>query len=1014
MSLVKKGIDNPVSVIVGLLLVTLFGALSLIRLPIQMTPNVEQAQIIISNNWPSASPEEIEAEITEPQEDALRGISGLQKMESSSGRNFGQVVLSFDQSIDLQDALVETMNQLNRVPSYPADAQEPVLFVGRDEFSGIIAWFNVQTINGNTRQISSYGEFIEDIIESRLERIDGISSVNTYGTLEKELRISFNPDKLAAYKLGINQLANELRSLKDTSGGFTEIGRRQYTLRFQGKIPVENLGSTAIGMHEGHPILLSDVASIDYQYEDELGVIYQLGERGVAISVIPEANENILELMQDIQQEVTALNQGVLKQNDLLMTQVYNETTYIDSAIDLLRNNIAMGVLLAIGILWWFLRRLRATLIVAITIPVAMASTFVVLDAMGKTLNIISLAGIAFAVGMVLDSAIVVLENIVRLRSQGLCAKEAATKGVTQVSGALLASTATTIAIFIPILFIEDISGQLFGDLALAISVAVVSSFLVAMLVLPSSSVWLLKNEGSADPHLHQWQAISKVIMAITAKRRYRIAWVLGLATASVAIVWLIFPKVDYLPQGNRNDIFAFISPPPSISVEIADKEIAQVINEKLRPYYNGEKQPKVESYFVGVFSAFGFAGMSAEDPKEVKALLAILREELKDDFPDSFTFASQQPLFNRINTAGALSIDIQGIDIAELQVAARLAMAAIQDALPSAQVQAVPELEFSESELRLIPKLTQLQSFGISRQDVAGITAALGDGQFLGEYFDGQRRARIMLRAEDWQSPEQLLATPIYANDDSVIPLGELVDFKRTASPRSIRRVDRMRTLSLNISPPEDLSLEETLSILKTEVEPIIYQKLSDNSIVNYRGSAEALEKTIKEMSASFFLALVILFLLMAAMFRSFLDSALVVLTIPLATVGGISLLQISNLVVMQALDLLTMIGFVILLGLVVNNAILLVLQTRESERKGLSRTQAVETAITLRLRPILMSTLTSLFGMLPLWLLPGSGAEIYRGTAAVIVGGMTVSTLFMLVFLPSLLRFGEDNLKK
>lgn len=1011
MQLAKQGIHNPVAVIVALLLVAMFGLLSLWRLPVQMTPNVEQAQIIIATNWRSASPEEIEAEIVEPQEDVLRGIPGLEKIESTSSQSNGQIILSFDQSVNLQDALVETMNQLNRVPSYPVDALEPILFVGRDRFSGIIAWFNIQAIGDNTRSIDTYGEFIEDVIEAKLERIEGVSSVNTFGTLSKELRITFDPQKLAAKKISIPQLANEFSQLKDASGGFTDIGRRKYTLRFQGKIPIEQFSATTIAIRNGHPVQLQDVAKIDYQYEDETGVIYQLGDRGVALNVIPEANVNILDLMARVQLEVNQLNEGVLKQNKILMTQVYDETTYIDNAVDLVRNNIAMGILLAVGILWWFLRQLRATLIVAITIPVAMASTFVVFDAVGRTLNIISLAGLAFAVGMVLDSAIVVLENIVRLRGAGESAKDAALKGASQVWGALLASTATTVAIFIPILFIEDISGQLFGDLALAITVAVVSSLAVAMFVLPASAVWLLKDNNQQDHLQKSWQAITNTIMKITAKPKYRMGWIVGLAAISVGVTMLIFPKADYLPKGNRNDIFAFINTPPSLSVQSANDEIATVINQKFLPYYLGEKEPKIKSYFTGVFSTFGFVGLSAEDPTKVKELLAVVKEELAQSFPDTYTFASQRPLFNRLNTSSNISIDIQGLNIAELQYAAQQGMEKLQTEIPGIQVRALPGLEFAESELKLIPKLQRLKQEGLLRQDMAEITAALGDGRYLGEYFDGQRRARIILRTDDWTSPEQLLATPITTPTGKVLPLSELVDFERTASPKSIRRVDRMRTITLSVNPPEDQSIEEVLAVIKQKVEPVIYQHLSESAMINYRGSAEALGKTLKEMGSSFILALAILFLLMAAMFKSFKDSLLVVLTIPLATVGGISLLQLTNLVIPQPLDLLTMIGFVILLGLVVNNAILLVHQTRESERNGLGRTDAVEMAIRLRLRPIFMSTLTSLFGMLPLWLLPGAGAEIYRGIAAVIVGGMIISTVFTLVFLPSLLRLGESK---
>ena len=284
-----------------------------------------------------------------------------------------------------------------------------------------------------------------------------------------------------------------------------------------------------------------------------------------------------------------------------------------------------------------------------------------------------------------------------------------------------------------------------------------------------------------------------------------------------------------------------------------------------------------------------------------------------------------------------------------------------------------------------------------------------MGTGLYVGDYFNGQKRLNVFLRSTDWQSPEELESIPLFTPEAGIQPLGKLVDIQRTAGPSSIRRVNRKRTITLQVTPPDNVSLEEAISIIKENAEPAIMEQLSENGSVAYRGTAEALSEALTNMGQSFILALLILYLLMSALFRSFKDSLLVVLTIPLATIGGIGLLQITNVLIFQPLDLLTMIGFIILLGLVVNNAILLVYQTRMSEGEGLSRHDAVRQAVRLRLRPILMSTLTSLCGMLPLLLIPGAGAELYRGIAAVIVGGMGVSTVFTLIFLPSLLQMGR-----
>ena len=290
-------------------------------------------------------------------------------------------------------------------------------------------------------------------------------------------------------------------------------------------------------------------------------------------------------------------------------------------------------------------------------------------------------------------------------------------------------------------------------------------------------------------------------------------------------------------------------------------------------------------------------------------------------------------------------------------------------------------------------------------------LVRALGEGQYVGEHFNGEKRMDIILRAKPWDSPEKLASMPVATRNGSMVPLSELVDIERTVGPDQLVRIDSRRTITLDIYPNDEMSLEHVLAIVESQVEPRLKAVMPSDGNILYGGSANALSRAIKSMAGNFALALMVLFLLMAALFRSPRDSAMVVLAMPLAMVGGVIALRLLNLVTFQPLDLLTMIGFVILLGLVVNNAILLVHQTRTAEREGLNRHQAVEQALQTRLRPIFMSTLTSIFGMLPLLLLPGAGSVIYRGLAAVIVGGMCVSTVFTLVLLPCLLRMGKSD---
>jgi len=486
--------------------------------------------------------------------------------------------------------------------------------------------------------------------------------------------------------------------------------------------------------------------------------------------------------------------------------------------------------------------------------------------------------------------------------------------------------------------------------------------------------------------------------------RRRRIL-VAGLFATATALTLLLLPPADYLPKGKQSWIFAYILLPPGQSVAAADEDFNQVLRDRMTPYLEEGVENQIGAYFFGTFGAYGFLGVNMEHAGDVDNFIDLLNSNILSGFPDTMAFADRSGIFERLNSGSAIELNIQSRDMDAMLGAARRGMQAIGEHLPGAQARPVPGVELAEPELRLVPDERRITEAGWNRRQMATVVQALGDGVYVGDYFDGDYRRDIVLRAKNWTSPEQLGSTPVATPDGGILAVDQLVRIERTAGPNEIRRVDRRRTITLNVTPPRGMSLEETVNILKQHVEPAILQALPADGEVSYYGSADDLNIALRNMSSSFLLAILILYLLISALFRSFRDGVLVLLALPLATVGGVILLRIMNV----PMDLLTMVGFITLLGLVVNNAILLVHQTRSAERDGLGRRDAVEQSIRRRLRPILMSTLTSLFGMLPLLLIPGPGSEVYKGLAAVIVGGMAVSTAFTLVFLPSLLRMGE-----
>ncbi len=1008
MQLTQASLKNRVAVAVAVLLVAIFGYISLMKLPIQLAPNVERPAIGIDTAWRGAAPEEIESEILEPQEKVFQGLPGLTQMSSTASSGSGSVVLEFSSDMDMQRALVEVINRLNQVPAYPVDATEPTVNLGASRFGGNpIAWFSFNLLPENKKDIATYQDFINDNIVPKIEQIKGVTAVRSFGGRPYELRITFDPFKAATLGLDLTTFANLNDSFRNVSAGTKDVGKRKYTIRYEGKYKPSDLADMILQWRDGKPIYLRDVADIKMQMQDVSGSITQNGESAIVMNVIPEAGVNVLDVMDKLKATIKDVESGLLKDNGLGVEQLYDETIYTKSSISMVRNNLLLGMFLAIAILWFFLKKPIPAFIVAIAIPISLLASFIAMDILGRSLNIISLAGLAFATGMVLDAAIVVLENIIRQREKGLKATAASLIGTTQVWAALLASTATTVAIFLPIIFLKDESGQLFADLAVTISVSIVVSLIVAVTVLPAAASKWIKDDNFEDQHYHWWEGVANFISKITNTKKKQMTWILSLTIVPMLIAYLLVPPADYLPAGKRNQSFGFLLPQPGLSVKSAREDLVDVIKERLQPYVDGTKKPQVKNYFLGLFGQGAFLGVRAVNTDEVDQLLQIVNTEVLQDLPDTFGFARRASIFRGIGGARQINVDLQGGDFEKLLDVGKAAFGKIQQLIPKAQVRPSPSLEYGEPELRLKPKDRELAEAGWTRSQLSGIVRSLGNGNFVGEYFNGTRRYNVILRNDEWLTPEEFKNVPLYTASNEILALGDLAEITRTAGPSSISRLDRLRTLTLQVTLPDEVPLEAGMILLKKELSPMLKNMMPANSMINYRGTAESLTVALKSLTSSFLLAIVILYLLISAMFQSFKDSLLVITTIPMATVGGILAIRIMGITVGQQMDLLTMIGFIILLGLVVNNAILLVDRARMAVADGMGLNEAVKNAVLLRIRPILMSTLTSIFGMLPLLLIPGSGTELYRGLAAVIVGGMFLSTLFTLILLPSLLKF-------
>ena len=839
----------------------------------------------------------------------------------------------------------------------------------------------------------------------------GVGSVDVNSDDGEEIvRIEFDPFLAAQLGVSLDDIAQNVNRSSDVTGGRVEVGRRNYTMRFEGRFSADQLNNTILAWRNGAPVTLGDVADVTVGPDRRGGVVYQNGNPAIGMRVIREPGSNTLEAIDELTEVLDELNNGVLAEMGYSIQKSFDPSVFIKRAISLLTNNLLLGIMLAVGALWLFLRRTMATFVIAAAIPICLTATIIVLNLFGRSINVISLAGLAFATGMVLDAAIVVLENYVRLREDGHSPFKAAESAVGQVFGALFASTVTTVAIFIPIMFFEDVEGQLFADLALTIAIAVSFSLIVAVTLLPTGARMFIKDTRAKSDRPEFATRIADFIMSMTSTNSRRLSMVGALTIIPITISFLLWPQLNYLPPVKRDAVDAFVGFPSGASADMIREEFAEVVVERLEPYMTGEKEPALRNYYLYSGEWGGNTGIRIKDQSRIDEMVKIVNEEILAGFPDTRAFASQGSLFGNWGAQGSIQLQLQASDFDALGAAVPEAIEIIQAALPGTQVWPNPDPQIVTPELRLIPNDRRIAEVGMTRDSVARAARALGDGQWLGEFFHEDGRLDIYLRAKEWSEPEFLETAPIATPSGAVVPLGELVTVVRGVGPQQIRRLDARRTITLGITPPEGIALGPAVEALKEGAEANLYAALPAGASMKWGGDADSLARAVKNLGGNFLLAIAILFLIMAALFKSVKDSALVIITLPMATVGGILAIRGMDLINPLPLDLLGMIGFIILLGLVVNNAILLVAQTRASQTQGKSRPEAVREALTLRIRPIFMSTSTSLMGMLPLVLSPGAGSLIYRGLATVIVGGMAVSTIFTLFLLPALLQLGSQ----
>lgn len=1121
MNFIETFIQNPIKVAVGVLLIGLFGVIALLRMPMQLTPEVQTPTLTIETIWPGASPQEVEREIIQEQEEQLKSVEGITKMSSEAMDSMGRITLEFLVGTNMEESLLKVNTRLQQVREYPEEADQPIISTSNAS-DRPIAWFmfgnkcpskeelaafqakhpqlaeklapaikspnsaivlfrlralakdhpEVKELLPPDIDVTKMRKFCEDVIEARFERVSGVSNANVMGGREEEMQVIVDPQLLAARNLTIDDVRRVLRGEnQDTSGGDFWEGKRRYVVRTLGQYrKPEDVLKQILKTENGAIVTVDDVADVELGYKKPDGFVHRFGSTSVAINALRETGANVLDVMDGLQVAMNELNRDYLYPKGLELTQVYDETEYIHAAVGLVKDNIIVGSILTVAVLLVFLRSGRSTLIIALSIPTSLIGTFLILHLLGRSLNVISLAGLSFAVGMLVDNAVVVLENIYRHWQEGASPLKAATDGTQEVVGAVVASTLTTLAVFVPVLFVEQEAGQLFRDIALAISAAVGLSLIVSITLIPVLASRLYaqaeteeQGTGSDEAplaHTHLGNGSGEVLPAAPPVvhelkqgpiARYfsffdrfgawfvkttndinlwllqstyrRLVFTFSLLGLTLLISYVFWPKVEYLPTGNRNLTMGIILPPPGYNLdELVD--LGKSAEASLRPYWDVDPDskaaekllyPPMGDFFFVARGRQIFMGIRAADPQKARKLIPLV-QSAGANMPGTFVVAFQSSLFEQGLKAGRnIEIEITGPELPKLVAFGGQVLGKVKQIMPESQVRPVPSLDLSNPEVHIIPKPHQMSENSFDATQLGYTVDALVDGAFASDYYIGGDKIDLTIvgqqrYADQTHALESLaVATPA----GKVVTLGDLAKIKLSSGPEQVNHRERQRAITIEVSPPPSMALEDAIEQINSQIVRPLREsgQLEGGYMVTLSGTADKLNETWDALRWNLILALLITYLLMAALFESWLYPLVIIFSVPLGAVGGILGLQVLNLYLFawgnppQMLDVLTMLGFIILIGTVVNNPILIVHQSLNHMREdGMCTREAILESTRTRIRPIFVTTTTTVLGLAPLVFWPGAGSELYCGLGAVVLGGLVVSTLFTLIFVPSL----------
>jgi multidrug efflux pump subunit AcrB len=1015
-----------------ILILMVLGLAAAQRIPVQMIPDLDVRSIRVITSWAGATPQDIEKEILIEQERYLRSVPNLTRMESRAETGQARITLEFPFGVNIEETLIKVSNALSRVSNYPENVDQPRLFSSSFSENAFL-YFAITPLANNPLNIDMdmVNDFISNEVQPRLERVQGVSEVSLRGGAQRQVQIIVDPAKLALRGLSLTDVRSAIRERnRDVSAGDINEGKRRFLLRTIGRFDsVEQFENLIISRQNSADILLKDIADVvlDHYEVRNIGIVNN--EPALTFAVYREPGSNVIDIKNMMLDEVKKVEKEILNPNGLQVSLIGDDVRYVQASVDKVTENLALGGLLATLILFVFLRSGRATLIGLMGMPVCTLAVFIGLLVFDRTINVISLAGIAFAIGMTVDNTIVVLESIEQARRKGLSKLQSAIVGVKEVWPAVLASSLTTVLVFAPVLFVEEEAGQLYSDIAIAISTAIIASMFFAVAVVPAASASF--GFGSAQiNNTSKSSLLLRLVEWLDGGQIRRTFSMLIIFVSTFGIAWYTLPAAEYLPEGEEPKAFSRMVAPPGYNLAEMEK-IGQEIKQHLKAslhadpelYDQGELTlPALKYYFLRMEPGMLWVLSEPVRHDDLEPMMDTFKTLFKS-YP-GMRGSSHRGSIISSNQSGsrAVNIDISGSEQAALYATAQRVYDRAEALFEDPQIRSWPStFSLDQPLVKIQPRWQRLSELGISPQAFAYDISALSDGAYVDEFILNDRKVDIFLFSQQVQQQSliELANMPITTPNGSVLPLNALADLVETVDSDQLRRIDGQRTVTLAITPPREIALETAVEKVRNELLPELRAagEVEKGVFLSISGATDQLDATRQSLSDNFTIAVVLIYLLLVAIFTHWGYPLLIMTTIPLGIAGGLvglvavnasgpylSLVGITPII--QPFDMITMLGFIILLGTVVNNPILIV----EEARKNLLDTSiaisdAVNQAVATRLRPILMSSATTIFGLAPLVFIPGAGSELYRGIGIVVLSGILFSTIVTLFFLPSLM---------